>query len=634
MADENSFVQVIKFKVDDSDLRAAIERMRAAFGEGGSGKDPTANLEKGIKKAGNEARKTASETEKIGKASKDAAKETDRLSKSFGGLTGAIKGAVAAYAGFQGISKLIGFGKGSIAAYSAQKRQELMLDTVLKNNGMGEASGYIKNAASELQKRTTIGDEAMIAGAAELSTYVRNSQQLKRMMGLLADYSMGMTGGAEMSPEAMTNLATGLGKAFDGTYEAMRRKGFDTSELEQISAAMKLKEDLEKGNVARDKKTGELKLSNDDKELLKWLKENEGKSLEDLKVTALENALKDWKGLAEEFASTDEGKILQLKNDIGDLREDVGKMLLPVLGELAAEVRKNLPLIKDFFNSLGNLIKRFIEVVISRKNEIANTFQALTDAINLFAKAPVEIMAFVTAMKLIGPAMFQARTSALEMGAAVKVMGKAMSGIAKGGLMALTVWAIEKIAEAAKAGKEYLGEESKRIDRDHHYADFSEAMRHVSSAQEFQKKLGLSSEEIAVARGKMSSIPSGIDLNNVRDPRVGMMFAGLSQGQIDWMKYEFDKRTWRAKADSATAKMNAVGASGKGSQEMNLQEQMNKELAGLTKGDTNITNINYTNNIEANSDLMAKAIKENLRMLLTSNLSMITRSEGAKALAL
>lgn len=632
MANKNEFVQKVRFEVDDSALRAAIENMRKGVGDVNAAAG--SKLSKNMEKAGKEAEKTARATSLIATSSKEASVQTDKLSKSFGGLTGAIKGAVAAYIGFQGVSKLVGFGKSSIEAFNTQKRAELQLDTVLKNRGMGEASSFIKNAASQLQKKTTIGDESMIAGAAELATYVKDPNQLKRFMGLLADYSVGMTNGAEMSPQAVSALATGLGKAFDGSYEAMRKKGFDTSELEKITNALKLKEDIEKGNVARDKKTGLLKLSNDDKELVKWLKENEGKNIEELKITALENALKDWKGLASEFAQTDEGKIQQLKNDIGDLREDVGGMLLPVLGELAAEVRKNMPVIREFFFSMGNVIKSFINTVIAHKNEISNTVQALTDGLNLFAKAPFEIMAFVGAMKLFGPALMESRTAALESTAAFRVMGRTMSGIAKGGLMALTIWAIGKIAEAAKAGKEYLGEESRRMDRDHHYANFSEAQRHVNSAIDFQKGLGLSASEIDAARAKMGSIPSsGFDMNNLRDPRATAMFAGLNEKQIQWMKYEFDKQSWKKKANASMAAMNAVGAGG-GNSEASMAEMVQKEMAGISKGDTNITHINYTNNIETNSDLMAKAIKENLRMLLTSNLNVLVRSEGAKALAL
>ena len=635
MADE--FVQVVKFKVDDKEIVAAIDRIRKAFGEGAGAKGPADALDKNLKKASKSASDTAKQAQNIARATKEATRETNGLTSAFDRMKGAVTGLVAAYAGFKGISAIVGFGKGSIDAFTMQRRAELQLDTVLKNRGLGFASGYIKNAASEIQKRTTIGDESMIAGAAELATYVRDPQQLKRMMALLADYSMGMTGGAELSPEALTNLATGLGKAFDGSYEAMRKKGFDTSELEMITDALKLQEDLAKGNIKRDKKTDELKLSSDQKELLQWLKANKGRNLEDLKISALERAMADWKGLADEFANTDEGKIQQLKNTIGDMREEIGAELLPVVGELAGSMKANLPALKELFGGLRDVLLSMMNAVKGHVNEIREFSNVMADSLKLFSKAPFEITAFLGAMKLFGPAMFAARTAALETTTAFDVMGKTMSGIAKGGLMALTIWAVGKIAEAARAGKEYLGEESKRMDREGHYADFNEAMRHVNSMTDFQKGLGLTGEQVAAARARLGSIPSGFNFGNVRDPSVGKLFAGLDSKQVEWMKYEYEKRGWRSKADAASALMHAVGAS-KGSTPENevndINKMLNDSMAKLTKNSPTINDIKVYNDIHADSDMTAKIIKEQLRVFATSQLNFTSRTAAAKVLAL
>lgn len=635
MADE--FVQVVKFKVDDKEIVAAIDRIRKAFGEGAGAKSPADALDKNLKKASKSASDTAKQAQNIARATKEATRETNGLTSAFDRMKGAVTGLVAAYAGFKGISAIVSFGKGSIDAFTMQRRAELQLDTVLKNRGVGFASGYIKNAASEIQKRTTIGDESMIAGAAELATYVRDPRQLKRMMALLADYSMGMTGGAELTPEALTNLATGLGKAFDGSYEAMRKKGFDTSELEMITDALKLQEDLAKGNIKRDKKTDELKLSSDQKELLQWLKANKGRNLEDLKISALERAMADWKGLADEFANTDEGKIQQLKNTIGDMREEIGAELLPVVGELAGSMKANLPALKELFGGLRDVLLSMMNAVKGHVNEIREFSNVMADSLKLFSKAPFEITAFLGAMKLFGPAMFAARTAALETTTAFDVMGKTMSGIAKGGLMALTIWAVGKIAEAARAGKEYLGEESKRMDREGHYADFNEAMRHVNSMTDFQKGLGLTGEQVAAARAKMGSIPAGFNFGNVRDPSVGKLFAGLDSKQVEWMKYEYEKRGWRSKADAASALMHAVGAS-KGSTPENevndINKMLNDSMAKLTKNSPTINDIKVYNDIHADSDMTAKIIKEQLRVFATSQLNFTSRTAAAKVLAL
>ena len=630
MAEE--FVQVIKLEVDDSALVAAVKKFREAIGNG----NLTAGLDKNLQKASKAASETAKQARKITDGMKEATRETNGLTSAFDRMKGAVTGLVAAYAGFKGISALVGFGRGSIDAFVAQRKQEQMLDTVLRNNGMGLASNYIKLQASKLQKRTTIGDESMIAGAAELSTYVKDPRRLSRMMNLLADYSMGMTGGAEMNPQMLTNLATGLGKAFDGTYDSLRKKGFDTSELEMITNALKLNEDLKKGNIKTDKKTGELKLSADDKELLKWLKDHKGQNVEDLKVAALERALKDWNGLAEEFAKTDEGKIQQLKNDIGDMREEVGRMLLPVVGELAASMKENLPTLKKMFEGFRDILLSLMQTVKDHIGEIKEFANAFSDALKLFSKAPIEIVAFIGAMKLFGPAMKMARANALATSSSFVLLSKTLKTIGRGGLVAGAIWGLEQIYEAAKAGIEYFKHKVRELDREHHNANFNEAMRHVNSQIELQNKIGLTDSEKAEALTKLNGLPSGFDLNNTRSQAVGMVFQGLNERQIEWMKLEFEKRSWKSKAQDAMNKQNAVGQIPKPdfSEEEDLDRMIKAEEAKFTKGDTYNNNITVNNAITTDSEMTAKIIKDQLRMFATSQLNFTSRTAAAKAFAI
>lgn len=656
MADENSFVQQIKFKVDDSDLVAAIEFMKKELGvvNVAVGQKLTSNIEKvGVEaqktandvgkigqnfgKVDNEAKKAAKDTKKQADETRKAKAETDRLKGAWGKVAGAVKGAVAAYVGFQGISKLVGFGQGSIAAFSAQKRSELMLDTVLKNRGMGSASQEIKNAASAIQGRTTIGDEAMISGAAELATYVKDPEQLKRMMNLLADYSMGMTGGAEMSPEALTNLATGLGKAFDGSYEAMRKKGFDTSALEKIEAALKLKDDIEKGNVKRDKETGELSLSNDEKELVKWLNENKGQNIEALKIGALEEALKDWKGLADEFAKTDEGKIQQLKNTIGDMREEIGRQLLPVVAKLADNIKKNLPTLKTLFESLGNVFKSLVNAITENMGVLKNMADWISGILNFIGDNLTEIVAFGAGMKVLGA------TLPLVKGG-VEGLSIALKGLVVGNPLGAVAAGIAALVGVTLAASKHL----RKAREDKRYAAAEDAVGEVNRWVNFKAKAG--------SEGRVQK-----NLDNARESLKNKIvdYAKMHGGAVpqEWLdaltigrngtKYNVNEFGFRQ--GNKYTHIYGTGSTGKVIDPKTGKEfdpsvytydpnALNKKLMDdvkkYTKGDTNITNIKYTNEITTDSDLMSKAIKENLRMLLTSNLSMITRSEWAKALAL
>ena len=622
MADENSFVQQIKFKVDDSDLVAAIEFMKKELGvvNVAVGQKLTSNIEKvGVEaqktandvgkigqnfgKVDNEAKKAAKDTKKQADETKKAKAETDKLQGAWGKVAGAVKGAVAAYVGFQGISKLVGFGQGSIAAFSAQKRQELMLDNVLKNNGMGWASGGIKNAASEIQKRTTIGDEAMIAGAAELSTYVKDPEQLKRMMNLLADYSMGMTGGAEMSPEAMTNLATGLGKAFDGTYENLREKGFDTSELESLNE-----------------------------------REKNGETIADaMKISALEKSLKDWKGLADEFAKTDEGKIQQLKNTIGDMREEIGRQLLPVVAKLADNIKKNLPTLKNLFESLGNVFKSLVNAITDNMGALKNMADWISALLNVIGEHLTEIVAFGAGMKVLGAAipLVSGGISGLSVALKGLVVGNPL-GAAAAGIAALVgvTLAVSKHLRKSREDKRYaaaedaVGEVNRWVNFKAKAGSEGYAQKNLDNARESLKNKIVDYAKMhggAVPQEWLDALTIGRNGTKYNVNEFGFrqgnkythIYGTGSTGKVIDPKTgkEFDPSVYTYDPNALTKK---------------LMDDVKKD----TKGDTNITNIKYTNEITTDSDLMAKSIKENLRMLLTSNLSMITRSEGAKALAL
>lgn len=636
MAEE--FVQVVKLKVDDSELRAAIDFMKKELGTVGvtigskitSATDQAATgaekIGKGFSKADKEAKKTAKDAKDIAKGTKEAKKETDGLAKSFKGMAGAVKSLVAAYAGFKGVSALIGFGKGSIDAFTAQKRAELQLDTVLKNRGAGYASGYIKGEASRIQQRTTIGDESMIAGAAELATYVKDPRSLKRMMNLLADYSMGMTGGAELSPEALTNLATGLGKAFDGSYDAMRKKGFDTSELETIENALKLQDDLAKGNIKTDKKTGELKLSSDDKELLKWLKEHKGQNIEELKITALENALEDWKGLAEEFANTDEGKLQQLKNTIGDMREEVGRKLLPVVGKLANELKANLPTLEQIFDNLRDALVSIIEAVRDNLENIRDFAKVISELVSFIADHIQSIVAFSVALK------------------AIKVFAPGAStglGLVAAGIIGLAAAAIETSKKLRKARQDRrYGEAQEAVDN--YVGMKNRIIRLKKQGKTFDPLTGQSVSQMEASLEGLRQKAGNAIRDYAKNEVENGQYAGVDQEWLDslgvkpgGMYFKMGGRKINIYGKDANGEVTGLADWRKREQEFfgRYEDYKNEEML-KAKGNTTNNYVKVTNNITTDSDLVAKAIKENLRTLLTSQLNFTSRTSAAKALAI
>ena len=135
---------------------------------------------------------------------------------------------------------------------------------------------------------------------------------------------------------------------------------------------------------------------------------------------------------------------------------------------------------------------------------------------------------------------------------------------------------------------------------------------------------------------RVASVGPNVDLQNVRNPAVGMLYNGLNADQISWMKHEFEKRKYMAKRQAAMNAMNAVGQLPKPdySSEEELQKRIDAENAKMTKGDTYNNNITVYNSISADSEMTAKIIKEQLRFFATSQLNFTSRTAAAKAFAL
>lgn len=231
-------------------------------------------------------------------------------------------------------SMAVSWSKGNIGLAETQQRAEAQLAQILANgmrNGKSYDSGTLgrlKAAASAEQGRSMYGDEAILGGVGELSSYVSNEETLKRMIPLLTDYAAGMTAGSAVDFRGMIDLATGLGKALDGTYDNLREKGFDTSELEELTE--------------REKSGGEV--------------------TDDMKVAALERALADYKGLAQAMAETPMGVMEQLKNSIGDAREEAGFLMQEALLPTFQNLREMMPDIQAGIRGIGEALAQVVKI--------------------------------------------------------------------------------------------------------------------------------------------------------------------------------------------------------------------------------------------------------------------------------
>lgn len=269
-----------------------------------------------------------------------------------GQLKSMIAGAVGAFVGVAGIKKAFGFVEDCTQAFNTQLNAETQLISVLANmldadyvaqfelettadtagaiseinaiqNGVDEvvvpvsaeskalvaAFDQITAKASEIQSRGIYGDEAMIAAAAEFSTYFSDTDAIEMMMDTLSDYAMGMSGGGEVGSQQMVDYATNLGKIMSGAYDAMTKKGFELSDTQKA---------IIEGTATQE-------------QIVSALGEEYLTMSQDMQAAAAISQVieESWAGLYESMSNTPEGKIIQMTNAWGDMKEVIGGQLYP-----------------------------------------------------------------------------------------------------------------------------------------------------------------------------------------------------------------------------------------------------------------------------------------------------------------
>lgn len=333
-----------------------------------------------------------------------------------------IMGAVGAYIGFTGVQKALGFINECEEAFNTQVNSEIQLLSVLRNNltqdyvtsfeldvkantdealnaingiqdnvkpielkvkasqkALQTAFDDITKKASEIQGRGIYGDEAMIAAGAEFATYMSDTKAITKMMDTLANYTMGMTGGGEVGKEAMVQYATGLGKVLNGSYDAMTKKGFEFDDIQKKII----------DGVATEA------------DIVKTLGAEYVNMSADMQKAAVIGQVIDasWAGLYEQMSNTPEGKIIQMNNAWGDMKEVIGKQLYPFTLMFVDVVNNNWSTIQAVVDGITIGLKWMVgilgtaakvgmataKIIVNNWDLIAPIIYAITGALAVYA---------------------------------------------------------------------------------------------------------------------------------------------------------------------------------------------------------------------------------------------------------
>ena len=365
-----------------------------------------------------------------------------------------IAGVVGAFAGMAGIRKAWGWIQDTTEAFNIQRNAETQLMTVLGNMvdyaevpefivgiddtlALSEAGELISTIdgmtvdvtpemktdylldqfdsitakASEIQSRGMYGDEAMIAAAGEFATYMSDVEAIGTMMDTLTNYAAGMSGGGEIDTTTMVDYATNLGKIMTGAYDAMTKKGFEFTDAQKA---------VIDGSAT-------------EQQYIEALGEEYVNMSEDMRsATVIADIINEsWAGLYETMSDTPQGRIQQMTNAFGDMKEVIGGQLYPYVMLFVDSILANSGVIQSVLDGFTTALQ-FVMGVLAGLMDVA--FQVASVIIDNWSIIEPIIMGVAGALIVYYGAQLAANTvSAISTGihmamAAAQMAHAAMTG--------------------------------------------------------------------------------------------------------------------------------------------------------------------------------------------------------------
>lgn len=220
-------------------------------------------------------------------ASADLSREQSSLSRVLTSVPGIIGMTTAAVAAMTAVSKDL------IDTYKVQEQAEVRLEATLKATGatIGMTSKELKSLASSFQEVTTFGDEAII-----------EVEKLFVASGAISKDVM------PKATEAVLDMAAAMGEDLTSSAKRLAKALADPkSNLDAL-------------------KDANLQLSDAQKEQIKQLQEQG--DLLGAQSIILQKVEDSYGGIARALADTDTGKLTQIANIYGDIKEGLGSALL------------------------------------------------------------------------------------------------------------------------------------------------------------------------------------------------------------------------------------------------------------------------------------------------------------------
>ena len=237
-----------------------------------------------------------------------------KISNSFGKIAKVVGTAFS-------VAMITRFSKECVSAANIQTEAETKLTTVMRQrmSASNKAISSVKNYASALQETGVVGDEVQLAGAQQLSTFLKTDDALKKLMPAMNNLAV-QQNGVNVTSESMVNIGNLMGKVMQGQTSALTRVGITFSDAQaQV---------LKYGN-------------------------------EEQRAAMLSQVITDNVGnMNKALANTPAGRIQQLKNSFGDTQETLGRGLNNVFSPMLGFLTKIVTKLSQVASGFENLTKK------------------------------------------------------------------------------------------------------------------------------------------------------------------------------------------------------------------------------------------------------------------------------------
>lgn len=287
-------------------------------------------------------------------------KAIGRSLRNVGNYAGAVRNLAGVFGVTFGARVVVDFFRDSLKGYEQQIVAERKLETVLKQRtgATKEQIQTVKDLTGEQQKLGIIEDEIQIAGAQQISTFVTQTKSVKTLIPALNNLIAQQKGFSATQQDAV-NIANLAGKALQGQLGALTRVGITFTEAEG--------------------------------KILKYGNEQE-------RAATLAQVITNNVGeMNKSLAETPLGKIQQVENIMGDLKEQVGGFVAGALFKFASLLKETIDILSGP-NSLSSALQRVRDL-------FREQFDAVSNLISSFRGANAEAIKLRDVINRIGDAV-------------------------------------------------------------------------------------------------------------------------------------------------------------------------------------------------------------------------------------